>query len=155
MDGWDWWVDGWMDGWGMVWDIDGKDDDEWMGLVGGWMGWMYMGETLMERITMDGRTDWRTDGRTDGWMDGIGRCKMFRNPAIMGMCMVIPSREFRLITHRPAWHHRHSAVYTMSVANDLFNDTLRLDNELPALAAICSSQSACEVQTNHFPGLGL
>ena len=36
-----------------------------------------------------------------------------------------------------------------SVANGLLNDALRLDNDLSALAATCSSRSVSEVQMNH------
>ena len=36
-----------------------------------------------------------------------------------------------------------------SVANDLLYDALRLDNELSALVATCSSRSVSEVQINH------
>ena len=36
----------------------------------------------------------------------------------------------------------------MSVANDLLNDALRLDNELSALATTCSLRSVSKVQIN-------
>ena len=94
MDGWDWWVDGWMDG---VWCETLMERM----MMNGWDWWV--GGMDVYGGDIDGKdNDGWTDGLTDGRMDGIGRCKMFRNPAIMGMCMVIPSREFRLITHRPA-----------------------------------------------------
>ena len=37
-----------------------------------------------------------------------------------------------------------------SVASDLLNDALRLDNELSALAATCSLRSVSKVQINHL-----
>ena len=79
---------------------------------------------------------------------------MSRGPCLLGRCF---KRGFGDHRKQPIYEFNWIVIWIeirlstlRPVANDLFNDALRLDNELSALAATCSLRSVSKVQINHL-----